>query len=141
MRPGHALAALAVVGLCCTACTPQRQFSGVARVTYPDGQACFAIKPNEAPGEPGAQGTYWLRQIQVGDGQGHTVWQTTFSRPVARSQGACLAYGERLPGATVDVSPVPLQAGEPYEVALIAAESGPDGEVKGYVAPFTPPGP
>ncbi len=39
------------------------------------------------------------------------------------------------------VSPLPLEAGKPYEVALIAAESGQAGDIKGYVAQFTPPGP
>jgi hypothetical protein len=137
VKATRALAALVLIGLCYTACTPQRQFSGVALVSYPAAHACFAIKPSQAD----AQGAYWLRQIQVVDDQGKTVWQTTFTPPGARSHGTCMAYGERLPGAAVNVSPLPLQAGKSYEVALIAAESGQEGEVKGYVAQFTPPGP
>ena len=131
------MAALALVGLGGTACTPQRQFSGVALVSHRAGQACFAIQPGEA----GAQGPYWLRQIQVGDEEGKTAWQVTFTPPQARAQGTCVAYGEALVGATLDVSPVPLTAGKPYEVVLIASESGRDGDTRGYVATFTPPGP
>ncbi len=134
MKALYAMAALALAGLCGSACTPQRQFSGVALVSYPGGQACFTIQPTRAD----AAGPYWLRQIQVGDEQGKTVWQTTMSPPLARAHEPCIAYGQTLPSATVDVHPMPLAAGKTYEVVLIAAESGQGGDIKGYVAMFKP---